>query len=174
MFTFSLLYVILYLYIFLALLVLTFSQLPIYILTHFSTPNVLVFIQKYKPSKNLYYWLFFSLTGLPPVGLFFVKFNIFFYVLYQSHILIICMLFLVFFLNMLYYMQLFGFRNSKRELYSVINPAMITMCVGDSAWRSLSTYNTYYFTLLTVNVLLVLILTVIFFADYYLIVQILV
>lgn len=127
MFTLSLIYVIFYLFIFLSILILTFSQLPIYVLTHFSTPNVMVFIQKYKPTKNLYLLLFFSLTGLPPVGLFFIKFNIFFFVLYQANFLIILVLFFFFFFNMIFYAQLFNFRNFKKPLYPLLTPNLFSL-----------------------------------------------
>lgn len=126
MFTLSLLYVVFYLFIFLAVFIISFSQMPLYILTHFSLANTIIFMQKYKTSKNLYLWLFFSLTGLPPVGLFFVKFNIFFFVLYQAHFFVIIMLFIFFFFNMLYYAQIFNFRNNKKPLYSLITPAVFT------------------------------------------------
>jgi len=173
MFTLSLLYVVFYLFIFLSFLVLTFSQLPVYVLTHFSTSSFMIFLQKYKPSKNLYLWLIFALTGLPPVGLFFVKFNIFFFVLYQAHIFIIIILFLLFFLNMLFYTQLFNFRNFKKDIYSILNPEVFSKwSFSQSSKTYLATYNTYWTTLLVVNTLMFLVLTVVFFSDYFLILNI--
>lgn len=174
MFTLSLVYVVLYLLIFLAVLVLTFSQLPLYFLTHMSTTNFMIFFQKYKHTKNLYLWLFFCLTGLPPVGLFFIKFNIFFYVLYQSHIFIIIILFLLFFVNMLYYAQLFNFRNFKKPIYTSLTPQVFTIWnTNEFFGKFISTYNTYYITLAVVNIIMFLILTALFFTDYFLILNML-
>ena len=125
MFTLSLVYVVFYLFIFLSILIVSLSQLPIVILTQLSTTNFMIFIQKYTRVKSLYLWLFFSLTGLPPVGLFFIKFNIFFLILYQTHIFVIIVLFLLFFLNMLYYAQLFNFRNFKKPIYHLMSPNFV-------------------------------------------------
>ena len=125
MFTFSLLYVFTYLCIFLSLLVLAFTQLPLHVLTHLSLPNFVVFLQKYIPSKNLFLLLIFSLTGLPPVGLFFVKFNILTFLLYQTHLFVGVILFFMFLLNMLYYTQLFNFKNFNKPLYTVLTPDIL-------------------------------------------------
>lgn len=170
MFTLSLLYVLSYLLLILSLLILTFTHLPVYVLTHFSLPNFMVFIQKYKTEKNLYLWLFFSLTGLPPVGLFFIKFNIFFFVLYQTHILVIFVLFLFFLFNMLFYVQIFNFRNYKKSLYSVLNADVFNMWRTPRGLQSnFSTYTTYKVVVSVVNVLFFMIFTVFFFGDYFLI-----
>ena len=168
MFTLSLLYVIFYLFIFLGLFILSFSQLPLFILTQFSTINFLIFIQKYKTNKNLYFWLLFSLTGLPPVGLFFIKFNIFFFILYQTHFIVICLLFLVFFLNMLFYIQMFNFRNFKKPMYQIITPFIINSWQSNSFKTVFTTYNTYSLTLTVINVILFISLAVIFLTDYFL------
>lgn len=170
MFTFSLLYTIFYLYIVLALLVFTFTQMPIYMLTHLSTTNFIIFLQKYIPGKTLFLFLVFTLTGLPPVGLFFVKFNIFAFVLYQTHIYVICSLFLLFFLNMLYYTQLFNFKNFKKPIYHVIDTKVFSVWGQNGFFKSfITTYKTYNSTLFIVNVLLFLILAFLFFSDYFLI-----
>lgn len=121
MFTLSLLYVIFYLVTLLALLVFSFSHTPVYALTHMSTTNFIIFIQKYVPTKSLFLFLVFCLTGLPPVGLFFVKFNLLAFILYQTHFFNVVILFLFFFLNMLYYIQLFNFKNFKKPIYNLLN-----------------------------------------------------
>ena len=172
MFTFSLLYVFTYLCVFLSLLVLAFTQLPLRILTHLSLPNFIIFLQKYIPSKNLFLLLIFSLTGLPPVGLFFVKFNILTFLLYQTHLFVGIVLFLMFLLNMLYYAQIFNFKNFNKPLYSSLTPDML------KAWYSergmgVSSYNTYHLTLMVVNVLIFVMLGIIIFSDYFLVISIL-
>ncbi len=172
MFTFGLLYVFLYLLTFLGLLILIFAQLPVYFLTHLSLTNFLVFLQKYVPTKNLFFFLIFSLTGLPPVGLFFVKFNILVYIIYQTHIFAMLILFLMFFLNMVYYIQLFNFKNFKKPVYHVLTPSLFQVWAASRFFGIASTYNTYKSILTVVNILLLLLLTLIIFADYFLIISI--
>lgn len=172
MFTLSLLYVFTYLCVFLSLLILAFTQLPLRVLTHMSLPNFIVFLQKYIPSKNLFLLLVFSLTGLPPVGLFFVKFNILTFLLYQTHLFIGIALFFMFLLNMLYYAQLFNFKNFNKPIYTLITPDVLKSWYTDySQWGS--TYNTYQLTLTVVNILIFVMLGIIIFNDYFLIINIL-
>lgn len=56
--------------------------------------------------------LLVSLSGLPPFFLFFVKFNILTYMFFTLNPVISFFVFLVLFLNMLYYIQIFFFKNS--------------------------------------------------------------
>lgn len=172
MFTFSLLYVFTYLCVFLSLLILAFTQLPLRMLTHLSLPNFVIFLQKYIPSKNLFLLLIFSLTGLPPVGLFFVKFNILTFLLYQTHLFIGVVLFLMFLLNMLYYAQVFNFKNFNKQIYSVLSPEVLKSwyIVGS---RGESSYNTYHLTLTVVNILIFIMLGIIVFNDYFLVIGVL-
>ena len=174
MFTLSLVYVVFYLFIFLSILIVSLSQLPIVILTQLSTTNFMIFIQKYTRVKSLYLWLFFSLTGLPPVGLFFIKFNIFFLILYQTHIFVIIVLFLLFFLNMLYYAQLFNFRNFKKPIYHLMSPNFVFSWYKSEIIHSqFTTYNTYRLILTTVNTLIFITLMLFFFSDYFLVFNVL-
>lgn len=173
MFTLSLLYTTFYLLIILSLLIFSFIHTPIYTVTHLSATNFIVFIQKYIPTKNLFFFLVFSMTGLPPVGLFFVKFNILAFLLYQTHLIVITFLFFLFFLNMLYYTQLFNFKNFKKTIYSVVNTEIF------STWNKYnfvktqqSSYNTYRLTLMIVNILLFLVVSFLFFVDYFLIIAV--
>lgn len=172
MFTLSLLYTIFYLLTVLSLLVLIVSRTPLYTFTHFSITNFMVFIQKYKVESSLYLWLFFCLTGLPPVGLFFIKFNVFFYVLYQTHFVNVIIIFLFFLLNMLYYIQIFNFKNFKKPMYSILTPKVFSVwnCTS-SSHRVFTSYNTYKLTLFTVNVVLFFVLTIFMFGDYFLVFQ---
>lgn len=174
MFTFSLLYVFMYLTIFLALLALVFTQISLQIFTNYSTTTVMLFIQKYVPVKNLIFFLIFALTGLPPFGLFFVKFNILTFVLYQTHFFLVVVLFLMFFLNMLYYAQLFNFKNFKRKNYHQFSAAMLSKSQLSTNFQNrYSTYNTYNLILFIVNVLVALVFSILFFTDFFLVVNIL-
>lgn len=125
MFTFSFFYAFMYLFVFLSLLTLAFTQFPLQLLTKYSTSNFFIFLLKYTPTKNLFLFLLFCLTGLPPVGLFFIKFNILAFLLYQNHVFFSLVLFFMFFFNMLYYTQLFNFKNTKKNTYNVVTPTAL-------------------------------------------------
>ena len=55
--------------------------------------------------------LLMSLSGLPPFFLFFVKFNYLSYVILAANPVVIFLMFIIFFLNMLYYVQIFFFKS---------------------------------------------------------------
>lgn len=164
MFTLGLLYVYLYIYIFLSLLLLTFSFIPLQLLTKWSLTFYLAFLQKYTNIKNLFFFLIFSLTGLPPVGLFFVKFNILSFVLYQTHFLLIIFLFLIFLLNMFYYIQIFNIKNFKVNIYSNLNSSIFQVWSTDSN-INYGNYNSYHYTYFIVSVLGVIVCTIFFYTD---------
>lgn len=126
MFTFSFFYAFMYLFVFLSLLTLAFTQFPLQLLTKYSTSNFFIFLLKYTHTKNLFLFLIFCLTGLPPVGLFFIKFNILSFLLYQNHIFFSIVLFFMFFFNMLYYSQLFNFKNTKKNTYNIVTPSILS------------------------------------------------
>ena len=163
-----------YLFIFLGLLALVFTQLPTYAFINLSTTNLMIFIQRYVPLKNLIFFLIFTLTGLPPFGLFFVKFNLLAFVLYQTHFFFVIILFLMFFLNMLFYVQLFNFRNFKKKTYHVFNASFFSkLNDGKSFSTQKTTYKTYTLVLFIVNVLFCLIFSILFFNDFFLLLNIL-
>lgn len=146
MFTLGLLYIFLYILIFIALLILSFITLPLYFLTHYSTTSYLIFLQKYTNLKGIFFMLVFSLTGLPPVGLFFIKFNILTFILYQVNFFVVLTLFLVFFSNMLYYSQLFNVKNYKKNIYNLINSNIFSIWSNQSiSSLNYSNYKYYNF-----------------------------
>lgn len=166
MFTFGLMYLIIYLSVFISLLIFSFSFLPVKFITHWSISNYLILIQKYTIFKNIFFSLIFALTGLPPVGLFFVKFNILTTLLYQLHFFYIFIIFIIFFFNMLYYIQLFNIRNYKKKIYQNFTNDI------KKYWKDtfvLYTYLTYKNIFYIVYLLVLLVLTIFVFADIYLI-----
>lgn len=174
MFTFSLLYVFMYLFIFLGLLALVFSQIPTFVFINLSTTNLMIFIQRYVPLKNLIFFLIFMLTGLPPFGLFFVKFNLLAFVLYQTHLFFVVVLFLMFFLNMLFYVQLFNFRNFKKKTYHVFNARFFANANDGKPFNTQkTTYKTYTLVLFIVNVLFCLVFSILFFNDFFILLSVL-
>ena len=162
MFTLGLLYVFIYVLVFISLLILSFLPLPIYYLTHHSTTSYLVILQKYTIFKNLFMLLIFVLTGLPPVGLFFVKFNILVFILYQVNLFTLFTLFILFFMNMLYYMQLFNIKNFKKNCYSEINSNIFKIWRNQSENNCSLTNYTFYNFLFFINFLLFFIFTLLF------------
>lgn len=125
MFTLGIIYTFIYILIVISLLIISSLALPFNVLTQHSISFFSILLQKYTRFKLAFYLLIFTLTGLPPVGLFFIKFNVFIYILYQTHFLIVITLFLIFFCNMIYYIQLFNVKNFKKNIYSNLYNATI-------------------------------------------------
>ncbi len=167
MFTLGLLYIYIYISIFLSFLLLVFSFIPVQFLTKWSLTFYLIFLQKYTNVKNLFFFLVFSLTGLPPVGLFFVKFNILSFVLYQTHIILIIFLFLVFLLNMLFYIQVFNIKNFKINTYSNLNTTIFQVWGNDSR-INYGNYFNYYHTYFIVSIIGVVFCTIYIYIDLFL------
>lgn len=169
-FTLVTIYITFYILILLSIFGLIFSNTLFNILGILSLGNLIVFLQKYKNLKTLYFWLFFSLTGLPPVGLFFVKFNIFFAILNNTHIISSIIVFFFFFLNMLFYSQVFSSKNHKKSLYHIIGPDIFSYFKNTQLYSSnFSNYTMYSITIFSINILFFLFFTFVFFSDYYLI-----
>lgn len=170
MFTFGLLYIIFYILILLSLFLLLFLFIPLNILTAWSLTSYLVFIQKYTNMKGLFFFLIFALTGLPPVGLFFVKFNILAFLLYQTNPGFMFILFLVFFLNMLYYIQLFNIKNFKHKVYHQITPVVLRQWAFDSKFANASRLN-YHFLYSIITVLFFISLSIFLYVDLFLFIK---
>ncbi len=166
MFTLGLLYVYIYILIFISLLILTLISLPIYFLTHYSTTTYLIFLQKYTTVRSIFFMLIFSLTGLPPVGLFFIKFNILAFILYQVNFFTIIILFILFFSNMLYYSQLFNIKNYKKKIYSSLNSDIFKIWSNDTIdTLNFSNYSYYNFIFLVNFILSFIFILLFIYAD---------
>lgn len=74
--------------------------------------QLIFYISKYSKLKVLFFIICLALAGLPPVFLFFIKLN---YLLESiSHLnIILILLITLFFLNMLFYIQIFINRNTN-------------------------------------------------------------
>jgi len=72
--------------------------------------------------KSILLTLLLSLSGLPPFFLFFIKFNYLTYILFSLNPFISFLIFIMFFLNMLYYIQIFFFKN---ELFTITTQKLI-------------------------------------------------
>lgn len=174
MFTLGFFYTVVYLLLFLCLLIISFFNLPIQLLTNLSASTFFVYLYKYSIFRFLFLFLIFCLTGLPPVGFFLIKFNIFCFVLYQTHVISAIILFLLFFFNMIFYIQFFTFKNNKLNLYSTVNTKHLSFWHDDRT-RALqfTTYNSYNLILFIVNVSFVLVSMILIFNDYFFILNLL-
>lgn len=170
MFTFVLMYIFFYVFIILSLLILSFVFLPLSFLTQFSLTSYLVIIQKYTAMRGIFFFCVFSLSGLPPVGLFFVKFNIFLFLIYQTHFIFIIVLFFIFLLNMFYYIQLFNVKNFKTPVYAVIKPVIFLNYQETYNITTLSLNYSKYHLMLFINTFFgLIVLNLLFYSDLYLI-----
>lgn len=109
-----------YLTIYLIIYIITLLCLQYIIKTTFTDKVVIhsfsqtvLHVLKYSKLKPLFYGLFLLLTGIPPFFLFYIKFNYLIEVTWHLNIILIGFIFLFFFLNMLYYIQLFVVRNTN-------------------------------------------------------------
>ncbi len=168
MFTLGFFYTVVYLLIFLCLLIVSFFNLPIQLLTNLSASTFFIFLYKYSIFRFLFLFLVFCLTGLPPVGFFLIKFNIFCFVLYQVHVIAAVVLFLLFFFNMVYYIQFFNFKNNKLKLYSTVNTKYLSFWHSDrTRMLQSTTYNSYSLILFVVNISFALVSMILIFNDYF-------
>jgi len=76
-----------------------------------SITYLLIYILKFTKLKYLILLLFISLAGLPPFIMFFIKFNYLINLLYKLNFILILCIFLIFFFNMLFYIQIFFHKN---------------------------------------------------------------
>lgn len=173
MVTLGILYLAVYLTSVLGLLILVLTQIPSKLVQNLSFLNLMQFIVRYKTTKNLFLFNFFVLSGLPPVGLFFIKFNFFFFILYQNSIIFLVIIFLFFLLNMLFYAQVFNFRNSKNPIYAQLTAKNVfSSKYHYNMDDNFSTYNTYYSVLFVIHILIFVFLMIVFFTDYFLIMSV--
>lgn len=84
-----------------------------------SITQITYYILKYSTLKNLFITLFITLIGIPPFILFFLKFNYLIEILSHSNFFVIVLIFLLFFLNMLYYAQIFLIKNIKSNNFKI-------------------------------------------------------
>jgi hypothetical protein len=152
MFTLALLYVYLYILIMVIIFYLLTSLLPISYFTNYSLNLFIIFIKKYTNYQSIFFNSFICLSGLPPVGLFLVKFNILNYIISQTHFIMIFLFYLVFLLNMFYYLQIFNFKNLKYNLSHMINCNIFKYWFSYNYFYSLnynlSIYFYYFYTVL--------------------------
>lgn len=119
--TFSNIYILYYLINILILFFLSYISSPMIFLKKYNINSYITYLKKYTLYNKLYITIIFLLTGLPPVGLFFVKFTILSLLFKNINIILILIIFIVFFLNMLFYSQIFLIKNYKFSINNLIN-----------------------------------------------------
>ena len=139
----------LYMYMYIIIIVIIFyiftSVISIQYFIHYSLSIFIVYIKKYTNYNILFSNLFLCLSGLPPVGLFFIKFNLLNYIINQSHIATIFVVYFVFLLNMFFYLQLFNFKNNKYSTSSIVTSTIFKYIYSYSCNPLYnSNYKTYY------------------------------
>lgn len=85
-------------------------------ITFTSLPYMVYYIVKFSKLKNVYYGLVLALTGVPPFLLFFIKFNFLIEVFSKFGFILFYIIFLILFLNMIFYIQTFYLKNIDFDL----------------------------------------------------------
>lgn len=122
------------------------------------------FLRRYTNTNTFFFLLILSMSGLPPVLLFFIKIN-FFLTFFSaiSFFLQIC-LFIFFFFTMLYYLQIFNILNTREPL-AISELQLFTQKLFSSNY--LAFY--YQFFFLFMCYLGIIFLSFFFFSDFFLI-----
>ena len=169
MITFSVLYLVFYTLIFLTLLSISFFVVPFFLLSKFPLSVYFNIIGKYTQYKLFVAFIFLFLTGLPPFALFLVKFNILEYTLYNNHITIIVFLFLGFLLNMFFYAQTFNHKNDKGNVYLILTGVVFQNSKYTTSLTKKYSYVHYWVFLGAINTFFFLLLSPLFYTDFFLI-----
>jgi len=168
MFTLGILYFYIYIISIFSIFSLSFMFFPISLLTQLSFSSFLFFLNKYTKIKETFYFLIFILTGLPPFGLFFVKFNILTFLLYQTSFFSLIVIFFLYFLNMLYYSQIFNLKNFKKKNSQVVNYTFFTFWDKNFNYNfHFETYKTYSLMIKIITVCVVFSVSLILYTDIY-------
>ena len=85
-------------------------------ITFTSLPYMIHYIIKFSKFKDVYYGLVLALTGIPPFLLFFIKFNYLIETFSKFGFILFYIVFLILFLNMIFYIQTFYLKNIDFDL----------------------------------------------------------
>lgn len=170
MITFGILYIFTYITIMMSIKTLLTKFIPVTLLASYSLPNYFIFINRYSIAKNTILLQFFFLSGIPPFGLFFIKLNLFSYLLYQIHIAFIVLFYILFFVNMIFYIQVFNFKNFKKNIYFLVHTTFFKTIVKTIKFKYYySTYLTFKSLYLILLTSFILMFSIYFYVDFYLI-----
>ncbi len=122
----------------------------------------IIFLKKYTNNSVKILILIFLLTGLPPVGLFFFKVNIFILIFENLNLIVIAHIFIIFYISMLYYLQIFVNKNTSLNFHLFIKKNIFKNKSNKLKSKSCYTFNIIYFT--NINILFYL-LGFFYFSD---------
>lgn len=112
-------YIINYTLIFIYLLIILLRFIPLNLINKLSLNNFYSYISIYFKYKKLIYILFLILSGLPPFIVFLFKLNIMILIFNKQNLFNLFIFFIFFYLNMLFYIQIFFFKN-KQAIKTII------------------------------------------------------
>lgn len=78
-----------------------------------------IWIQQYTQASYLYSLILISFSGLPPVALFFIKFQIIINCIVYWDFFVTTLIFIFFFINMIFYLQFFKFKTQWLYLHEL-------------------------------------------------------
>jgi len=172
LFTLSLIYIHLYVTTIVVLFYLFTNVLPIQFLTKQTISWFLIFIKKYTTFQTYFFSLFLCLSGLPPVGLFFIKFNILSFIMSNTHIVCMFFLYIAFLVNMFFYLQLFNFRNFRLNISVNINNIIFSYFYKNNFFNITNfSFNTFFFSFFSILFILLSFFFLFFFSDFFFIYQ---
>lgn len=165
---------------YLAFYVLTLLSFFIYMVVFFnpflnfnlSLTKLLQRLRTYTNESYLIYFLFFALSGIPPVIFFLVKFNFLIFFNTYGDIMVLVFLFALFFFNMVFYIYLLRFRILKTTSLGVeskVSRATAPLTSGELFNNRFSSYLKYNLVFTVFFSLFILFFSFFFFPDLFLI-----
>ena len=110
-------------------------------ITSVSLPYMIHYITKFSKLRFLYYSLVLNLVGIPPFIFFFIKFNFLINIFSKLNFILFYIVFLVLFLNVLFYIQTFYLKN--------INVDFNYIKLKKSKINQNQLYSIFFFTLIS-------------------------
>ena len=175
--TFASIYLIFYIIILWCFLLSLVIYVPIFFISHVSFNTSFSFLKNYTKSTGLIFLLFFLLSGLPPVGIFFLKLNIIIYLLTYWNLFYIILVYFILFFNMLFYLQILKFKKQWTYLSIIFKSDIYKLNAKDNSllqkpevliFKKLINKESYYvynITYIIFSILLLFFFSIFFFSD---------
>lgn len=96
-----------------------FENFYLYNFQRLSLNTLIMWLHYYTQTSYIYYFLILLLSGLPPVALFFIKLQIILQCIVFWDIFLLLSIFLIFFINMLFYLQFFKVKPHWLYLFEI-------------------------------------------------------
>lgn len=115
--TFSYYYLSMYSITVIAVFILIFNLVPMSFMKNYSIQLLISYLTLYVPLSRYFFLLVITLTGLPPVGLFLIKFNIISLLMLHTSTNFSGFVFVLFLLNIIFYSQLLLIKNLTLNIF---------------------------------------------------------